>query len=218
MHRKVVGRWARWVRIPARLLPLGGLALVTACGGSTTTGGTATPGATATPTPCAVTSPTAGPSASPRTNACNGSAAGGTPPSTTKTTFTATGTYKTQPLSGSVTSVTVMCTPTESGTTAGVLVQWEGFIKDTASGKSMTMSGDFQFPAFGGFSFPNTDPKTPTASLLVNSDESNLYGLSGGSFGMGTGSLTATATGGSVSATFLNTPDKMTLSGSWECP
>ena len=25
-------------------------------------------------------------------------------------------------------------------------------------------------------------------------------------------------TGGEVSATFLNTPDKMTLSGSWVCP
>jgi len=42
--------------------------------------------------------------------------------------------------------------------------------------------------------------------------------LSGGSFGMGTGSLSATATGGTSDATFLNTPDKMTLKGSWTCP
>lgn len=206
----------RGVRGPLTILfALAGAVALTGCGSTTTTaGGGGNPGAT--PTPCRLTSPS--PGASPISNPCNGSGAGGTPTPSSKSTFNAKGTYKTQPLSGTVSVDRVMCSPLASGGTAGVLVMWEGFFKDTASGKDYQMSGDFQFPQFGSFSFPNTDPKTPTASLLVNSDETNRYGLSGGQFGMGTGTLTATATGGSAGAAFLNTPDKMTLTGSWTCP
>lgn len=151
---------------------------------------------------------------------CANSGAGGTAiPSPSSSSFTLDGTHKGQSVAGHVTVERVECTPITTGTSSGVQVTWDGSLHLTAGG-SENASGDFSAPQFGSFVFPNTDPKTPTASLVIANDEAGRYGLSGGSFGIGTGTLQASLHSGSVDAIYQkggNGSESAHLQGSWSC-
>ena len=134
-----------------------------------------------------------------------------------KGTWFASGTYKGQTLQGPVTVGSVMCTPISVGGSSGVQVSWGGTVRNAATGTSKQISGDFSFPQLGSWTIPTKDFHTPTASLVVAGDYTNRYGLSSGTGGLGSGSLTAAATTGTVDATYSNGSDMLSLKGSWTC-
>ena len=190
--------------------------VVAACGSTTTGGTTASSVATSTSTTCSVTTGQSRPSSS----VCANSGAGGTAvPSPSSSSFTLDGTYRGKSLAGHVNVHQVECTPITTGTSSGVQVTWDGTLNLTAGG-SESASGDFSVPQFGSFVFPNNDPKTPTMSLVIANDQSGRYGLSGGSFGTGSGTLQASLHSGSVDAIYQmggNGSETAHLQGSWSC-
>ena len=140
-------------------------------------------------------------------------------PTPSSSSFTLDGTHLGKSIAGHVNVERVECTPITTGTSSGVQVTWEGTLNLTAGG-SESATGDFSVPQFGSFVFPNTDPKTPTASLVIANDQAGRYGLGGGSFGIGSGTLQASLHAGSVDAIFQkggNGSEMAHLQGSWSC-
>ena len=131
--------------------------------------------------------------------------------------WSATGTYNGQVVQGPVTVESVLCTQITVGKSIGVQVVWSGRLHNTPTGKTDQISGDMSFPALGVWTIPTNDPHTPVASIVYAGDYKNRYGLSSGVGGLGTGRLEASATSGSVDASYSNGSDMLALKGDWTC-
>ena len=168
---------------------------------------------------CGSTSPSTGSSAAAATSPSTGAAGTPTPGSTGSggQSWFVSGTVRGATFQGPVTVARVLCTPISVGGSSGVQVTWGGTVHDNAGGRSEQISGDMSFPQFGDWTIPTNDPHTPVASLVVAGDYSNRYGLSSGTGGLGSGSLTAAAGSGTVDATYSTGSDMLMLKGSWTC-
>lgn len=182
-----------------------GAVVFLSCGASTTTGASVSSAAA----PGSAAAGGAGSPTASSVSVASGSASG--------TEWFASGTVKGKILQGPVSIATVTCRPLSVGGSTGVQVIWGGTIRNTATGTSQQISGDLSFPQLGTWTIPTNDPKTPTASIVVAGNYADRYGLSSGTGGLGTGGLSATATGGTVDATYSTGADSLMLKGSWSC-
>ena len=205
------------IELRSILVIVGVMSALSACGAATPGGATSTTTtAGSTTSRCSSATGTARPSSS----VCANSGAGGTsaPATAGPSSFTMNGTYHSVSLLGHVVDLNIECTPITTGTSSGVQVIWGGILQLQATGKSESVSGDISIPQFGSFTLPGTDPKSPTASIVVANDYANRYALSAPSTGSGT--VSATLNYGAIDATFEENgtgPEVAALKGSWNC-